>query len=315
MLGISQRVIFKQGAAMENRLDDVPNLDLRKVRNRVSALLACRGTDLLHAHEAHAAQVAYAVGSKRRRYLITRRHYNPIGRSRYTRAVYNHAEVVVAISSAVDTSVQQQFPDVRIVRIPDCWMPGAPDPQMMQSLRHRYEGKFLIGYVAAMEHADKGHEVLIQAAKILEPNHPNVQFVLAGSGRLEEALKKKAADLSNVQFEGWVDDPLSWIGALDVFAHPALREALGSTILDALRAGAPVVASRVDGIPDIVNANCGVLVPPGDPEALAEGLVRLYQDEALRDRLGQNATQQAEQYSPKKIAQDHLTLYQTLKGR
>ena len=306
-----QLVVLRQGA-LANRLDDIPNLKVRKVRGRLEALLACRGASLLHAHEPHAAQVAYAACRRRKNYIITRRWYGPIGTSSYTRKMYSHAGIVAGVSSAVEQVVRNQFPRTPTACVPDAWMPGQPDPQMVTRLRQRFAGKFVVGNIAAMDTRTKGHETLFQAVRLLQAKCPNLHVVLLGDGKLEEEFKTQTKDIPQVEFAGWVDDPLPWVAAFDLFAFPSLREALGSSLLDVMRAGVPAIASKVDGIPDAVSEDSGILIPSSNPEALAQAIARLYQSETERTRLAQGARRRAEHFSPDNMARRYLRLYRTL---
>ena len=309
---VRQRLVVLRQGALANRLNEIPDLRVRKVRGRLEALLACRGASLLHAHEPHAAQVAYAACRQRKNYLITRRWYGPIGTSSYTRKMYSHAGTVATVSSAVEQVVREQFPHTPTACVPDAWMPGQPDPKTVARLRQQFAGKFVVGNIGAMDARTKGHEVLFQAVRLLRAKCPKLHVVLLGDGKLEEEFKAATKDLPQIEFAGWVDDPLSWIAVFDLFAFPSLREALGSSLLDAMRAGVPVVASRVDGIPDAVTEDAGILVPPGDPEALARAIMELYQSATARMQLAQGAQRRAEYFSPGNMAKRYLKLYRAL---
>src|SRR6185503_17275917 len=93
---------------------------------------------------------------------------------------------------------------------------------------------------------------------------------------------------------GFVPDPRAYLHHADVFALPSLEEGSGSlALIEAFQAGLPVVASDCDGIPeDVVNGDSGILVPPGDPEALAAALARLVSDAELRRALSRRARDQ-----------------------
>ena len=99
--------------------------------------------------------------------------------------------------------------------------------------------------MAAMDHEAKGRQVLLEAGRWLEGAESGFWFVLLGARRLEESLRVRG--LSNVHFAGWAEDTLSRMMAFDIFVLPSLREDPGSVAPDALRAGAPVVAGRIDG--------------------------------------------------------------------
>ena len=309
--GVSrQRVIVLRQGPLAQRFHSRPNLEVCRVRSRLSAIFVCRGASLLHAHEAHAAQVAYAASLFGKRYLITRRLTKPVRPNSYSSAVYRNAQTVVALTEAVENSLRDRFPEISIDRIPDAWNPEYPDPDGVRQIKEKFLGKFIVGHAAAMDGPEKGHSVLLQAARTLQQDAPDIQFVLLGSGRLEEEFRQQAEGLTNVYFAGWVEDPITWIAAFDLFAFPSLIEPLGSTLLDVMRAGVPIVASRVDGIPEIITEECGILVPPGDAGALAEQLLLLYRSEGLRRNLSEKGLERAKEFSPELIAREHIKVYQ-----
>lgn len=311
--GVSrQRVIVLRHGPLAHRFHNYPDLEVCWVRNRLSAAFACRGASLLHAHEAHAAQVAYAASLFGKQYLITRRLTKPVRSNAYSSAVYRNAQTVVALTEAVEDSLRDRFPEISIARIPDAWNPEYPDPGGVRTIRERFSGKFIVGHIAAMDSSEKGHSILLQAARILQQDAPNIQFVLLGSGRLEKELRQQAEGLNNVCFVGWVDDPITWIASFDLFAFPSMAESLGSTCLDVLCAGVPIVASRVGGIPEIITEECGILVPPGDAKVLAEQLAHLSRSENLRKCLSERGVEKAKQFSPELVAEQHLELYRRL---
>ena len=309
--GVSrQRVVMLRRGPLAQRIHSRPDLEICRVRSRISAAFACRGASLLHAHEAHAAQAAYVASLFGKQYLITRRLTKPVRSNSYSSAVYRNAQTLVALTEAVENSLQNRFPEISTVRIPDAWNPEYPDPGGVREIRKRFSDKFIVGHAAAMDGPEKGQSILLQAAQALQQDAPDIQFILLGSGRLEGELRQQAEDLDNVCFAGWVEDPITWIAAFDLFAFPSLIEPLGSTLLDVLRAGVPIVASEVDGIPEVITEGCGILVPPGDAGALAEQLLRLYRSEELRQRLSEKGLERAKEFSPELIAREHIKVYQ-----
>lgn len=148
----------------------------------------------------------------------------------------------------------------------------------------------VIGWAQVPE--GKGQLLFLDAAARLRERLPNARFLIAGDGSLMPALRARAqqADLAGrVAFIPFQDDIAPVYGALDVLVHPALgSEALGLVLWEALACGKPVIASRLDGIPEaFVENQHGLLTPPRDVVALAEAMWRLGADTALRARLGQ----------------------------
>ena len=140
----------------------------------------------------------------------------------------------------------------------------------------------------------KGIAILLEAMRRLD-RAKSPTLVLVGDGPMREELQRTAAPLRRVEFAGWLpNDKLRcrMRGALAVCV-PSLAasdgdaEGLPNVVLEAMAAGAPVIASRHAGIPEAVEDELtGLLVPPDDPQALADALQRVIEDPALRRRLG-----------------------------
>lgn len=308
---VPQALWGRTGEPLLERLRDVPRLDCLALNPPyLGALPASRGGDVLHAHEAKAAHVAHAVHRLRGRpYLITRRVPNLPKAGRWTRAVYRHAARVVAISTAVSDVLRAWEPQVKPVRIPSAASLQTPDPQRLAVLRLAYPGPLRIGQVGALVDHHKGQRVLFEALR-LTPALAQCPVLLIGAGEDEAALRREAHDLPQVVFTGFVDNVADHLAALDLFVFPSREEGLGSVLIDAMAQGLPIVASRVGGIPELIeDGQTGLLVPPGDAPALAAALTRLVADAELRARLGAAARQAAAAYTPEAMAAAYAALY------
>jgi glycosyltransferase involved in cell wall biosynthesis len=301
----------RSGDALAERLADVPGLDLRPIgRPFVHRADLAHGW-LLHAHEANAGHVAHVwrwlVGP---RYVVTRRVDNVPGRGWATRAVYRNAAAVVAISDAIARILVRYDPALVPHVIPSAQAELVGDREQARRIRARWPAKILVGHAGALDNSQKGQLHLIRAARALAATAPALQVVLLGAGKDEAWLKREAADLANVTFEGHVQNVGDYLAAFDLFVYPSLHEGLGSAILDAMSFGLPVVASAVDGIPEIVHdGENGLLVPPADEGRLAEALGRLAGDAALRKRLGEAGRRTAATHAPQAMAERYLELY------
>lgn len=122
--------------------------------------------------------------------------------------------------------------------------------------------------------AQKGFDVLLKALKLI-PNTP-VQLYLGGEGVMEAQLKQLAQELDNVEFVGRVDDVPSFLQNCDVVVIPSRWEPWGNVCLEAKAAGKSAIASDVDGLTEQM-PGCGLLVPPNDPEKLAQAIVDIVQ--------------------------------------
>jgi len=150
----------------------------------------------------------------------------------------------------------------------------------------------LVGVVARLE-PEKGHRHLVSAWPSVVARAPDTWLAIVGEGSECAALREQVAGLPahvarRIVFTGRRDDITAVTGDLDVAVLPSLREAQGISILEAMARRKPVVASAVGGIPEVVTDGLdGLLVPPGDPAALADAIVRVATSPALRKRLGE----------------------------
>ena len=155
----------------------------------------------------------------------------------------------------------------------------------------------LIGVIANLR-PEKGHKILLQAAAAILQRYPNAHFILAGPGELEGELRAYVAANnlnSNVSFLGDYAAIPELLAALDIVVLPSISESLPNVVLEAMSAGRPVVASAVGGCTELIEHNrTGVLVPPGDPAALAEQILVLLDRPELRMQLGNAARKHAE---------------------
>ncbi len=160
------------------------------------------------------------------------------------------------------------------------------------------DGAFVIGSVGWLTPV-KGHAVLIEALARLKPTHPTAHLLLIGSGGLRDDLIKLAAKLgvaSSVDLLGMRADVPECLGAMHCFVLPSLNEGMGRALVEAMAAARPVVASRVGGIPAIVeDRRTGLLVPPGDAEALAAAIAEVIARPEWARALGQAARERIDE--------------------
>jgi glycosyltransferase involved in cell wall biosynthesis len=155
----------------------------------------------------------------------------------------------------------------------------------------------LIGVVANLR-PEKGHKTLLQAAPSILERYPKAHFIFAGPGPLEGELRAYVAAnnlSSNVSFLGDYAAIPELLAMLDIFVLPSISESLPNVVLEAMSAGRAVVSSAVGGCTELLEHNrTGLLVPAGDPSALAERILLLLDRPELRVQLGNAARQHAE---------------------
>ncbi|THI90760.1 MAG: glycosyltransferase, partial [Nitrospira sp. CG24A] len=136
----------------------------------------------------------------------------------------------------------------------------------------------------------KGHKYLIEAVSKLKMDFPSLHLVIVGSGDRHDALLQQAelaGVLDAVHFLGHRDDVEVCLAGMDLFVLPSLNEGMGRALVEAMAAGLPVIASRVGGIPAVIShEQTGLLVPPGNADALADAIRRLLDQPDLARQLG-----------------------------
>lgn len=167
------------------------------------------------------------------------------------------------------------------------------------------EGAVAVGYVGRIA-PEKGVETLGRAWADVERRHRSAHLVVAGGGGAEAALRSALAGAERVRWLGFRDDAPSVIAALDLLVVPSLTEAFGLVAVEAMAAGVPVVASAVEGLAEVVeDGRMGVLVPPGDPAALAAAIARLASDAGARREMGEAGRRAAARYSLEAMAEGY----------
>jgi glycogen synthase len=162
----------------------------------------------------------------------------------------------------------------------------------------------------------KGVDTLVAAAGLLKD--PCAQVLLVGDGPERKALERETERLGvgdRLHFVGFVthDRLPAAMAHADVLVLPSLYEELGTVLLEAMQAGLPIVASETGGIPDVIEDGVnGLLVPPGDPEALARGIDRILSDGDLARRLSEGAQERGKDYDWEVLAERVLRVYEGL---
>jgi glycosyltransferase involved in cell wall biosynthesis len=163
-----------------------------------------------------------------------------------------------------------------------------PPPGLRSELGFAAEDPVLL--VLGRLEPQKGHRILLDAMPEVHRRFPRARLVCAGDGTLRGELEAQARSLGLAQvvrFVGYQPDVTPWLALADVSVLPSFYEGLPLAAVESLAAGRPVVATAVDGTPEVVvEGETGLLVSPGDPAGLANALCRLLGDPAGRARLG-----------------------------
>ena len=178
----------------------------------------------------------------------------------------------------------------------------------------------LVGTLGRLDEPKKGLRTFVAAAARVAAAVPRARFVLIGDGAARPELERRAASYGirdRVRFHGEVADPERLLPGLDLFVQPSLWEGFGLSVVEAMAAGLPVVASRVGGIPEAARDQIeALLVPPGDATRLAEAIVSLLRDPARAARLGAAGRRRAvEEFPVARLVDETAALYDGLLPR
>lgn len=290
---------------------------------RLAAIARDRGVDLLHAHTAHAHTLALAARRRLRLPLVVSRRVDfPPRRGWFSRWKYRRgADHYIAITEAVARVLERAGVERRRISVVPSGvdldrLAGADGSAVRRDLGALGD-RFLVGAVGHLAW-HKGFEILVEAARRSDPDR--FLWVVVGEGEERADLERRAARAgvaSRFRLLGFRKDVPDLLAAFDVLAAPSHMEGLNTSILDAMALGRPVVASRVGGIPEaVVHGETGLLVPPGDPDALARAVRRLADDPALARRLGEAARRRVrEKFSADAMVEGTLEVYRSVLER
>lgn len=269
--------------SLRNELDVRPVFSLRRLIRR-------EGYDIVHFHTKRAHALSLWLGRIHPgiRYVVTRRMDYPVRRSRYVDFLYNRrVDGVVAISRKIADLLVEGGVHREKIRL----IPSGIDPAPFQARKAEEPGRapLRVGTVAVLEER-KGHLFLLEAAALLKQQGHRLKYRCAGAGSRRQRLERMALSLGlaeDVEFAGFVGDIPEFLSSIEVFVLPSLYEGLGVSVLEAMAAGLPVVATRAGGLPEIVDDGVtGLLVPHGDPQALARAVATLVCRPAMAREMG-----------------------------
>lgn len=317
-LGWTQRLVARRGEPLAARCRDVPGLEIAEAGAGVAgAFFALRGAGLVHSHEGRGLQAAWLAGVVRGvPYVITRRVQKVPRRSLLNRRMYGSAAAVVAISEAIRTSLVRLDARLPVTVIPSAGGGLPVKPGNVERLRASFGGELVVGHVGALDDSTKGQLQIIALARRWQAARPGVRFVLVGSGPDEARFRAAAAGLDNLLFAGQVDNVGDYLAAFDLLVHPSRHEGLGSTLIDALEAGLPVVATAVGGIPEIIRDGVnGALLQPDEPATLESAVATFLADRSLRARVAAANRVRARDFSATTMTHRYARLYRDVAAR
>lgn len=284
--------------------------------------------DMLHSHGYKEDLVALMARRKARLSVpaVRTQHSTPFPRTTLPMKFYSFLDRrgasrfdrTVAVSGALRSELERFLPPSRITSI----MNGIPlpDPALLdkRALPEDPSG-FVIGAVGRLA-PEKRYDILIEALSLLAADGIKASLVLVGDGPQRAELEEQARSVAPgaVRFAGFQSEVYPWLSSFDLYSISSSREGLPITLLEALACRLPVVATSVGGIPEVIaSGENGLLVPPGDPKALAEAIASLHNDREKGRLFGKRGRATVEQkFSIERVASETEKMYaDLLEGR
>lgn len=312
---ITQTVVLHADSPLREQLAGLPNLTCIVCKKPYArAVFSLPKVDLLHAHDGKAVHWCRLVKLLRGfPYIINRRISKQPKNNWFSKNSYRHAIRIIGLSHAIKQAVRSVIPNIPIDIIPDMSAQFQINLDKVNQLHQRYEGKFVIGHIGALENRDKGQQYLIEAAQILTRKYPEFIFLFLGEGRDRSAFETQINGNPAIKLLGFQKNVGDYLHIFDLFVFPSLQEGLGSTLLDVMQAGIPIIASNTGGIPDIIEHNKnGLLIEPANSQAIVKAIEILYTNSALAQQLVADALARVEHYTPETISARYLILYRQL---
>jgi glycosyltransferase involved in cell wall biosynthesis len=287
---------------------------------RLAQAVRSHRIDILHAHTSHTLTLAcLARRLAGRGKVVASRRVDFVPRATaFNRWKYRQPDRIVAISACI-ADVMRDFgidsDRLRVVR-------SAVDASRFDvtalsrsELGLADDTPVLLNVAALVGHKDQA--TLIAAMRMVPADHPDAVLLIAGEGALRLDLERQVNALGlgdSVRFLGYRDDVPRLLRMADVFVLSSSQEGLGTSVLDAMAADLPVVATAAGGIPEmVIHEETGLLSPPKDPAALARNIHRMLDEFGLRQRCIENAARSVrEEFGVSAMVEGNLAVYREL---
>lgn len=298
-------------------------VDWRAARNLASRLRT-EGSAIIHLHDSHAHTMgvlaASLFGLNAPMVLARRVDFRP-GKNWLTRWKYQHRNLkyILPVSHAIEKILLQIPVKSKIQVIHDGIDPGRFEHVDASELHKTFsisETDKIIGNVAALA-AHKDYSTWLRVAEILAKTHSNLKFLIVGADADDAtAIRQLATNLpckDQIIFTGFRKDVPALLQIMDLFLFTSKEEGLGSSLLDAMAAGVPVVCTNAGGIPDIVQHQYnGWMCEKGDVQGLSEGVETLLTNQGLREEFIRNGKMTAQKFHYENMVDKTLKVYESI---
>jgi len=328
--GIYSVFVCRKGSALRQRLEsaDLPHKGFAYLGEidiiaamRLARYASDNGISIIHAHSSHA--LSWALGAKlfypSLKVVAARRVDFSIRKNLLSRRKYisSRLDSIVAISRNIyDVLVADGIPRDKVHLIHSgVDLQRFAESETAENFRSIWgipEDSLIVGTVAAFV-GHKDYPNFIHAAALARKKNPSLHFIAVGSGPKLDEMKQLSRDLQlspGITFTGDKEDLGSVLKACDIFVLASKKEGLGTSVLDAMGLGLPVIGTKAGGIPEMIDdLESGMLVKKSDPAALSDAILRLAEDPDLREKLGKAARERVKLFSKEEMILKNIELY------
>ena len=298
---------------------------------RLAGVISDFAPDIIHAHDPHGVAMAglalsltaatrWRRGRRAPALVAARRVDFHLKRNSFSRWKYRQVDCFVAASEAIrQMLIGDGVPADRVVTVHEGIdierIDAVPTVNVHEALWLPHQAP-LVGNVAALV-PHKGHRYLIGAAHMVVQEIPDARFVILGEGELRGHLEHMVREYhlaKHVLLPGFRNDIIGCIKGFDIFAMSSVTEGLGTSLLDAMACRKSIAATRAGGIPEVVaEGTTGLIVEPRDARGLADAIVTLLQDTALRQRLADaGRARVVERFAVERMVAETAAVYERL---
>lgn len=310
---------------------DIGGNDLKAIK-AVRNLIKKYNPDIVYAHSSKAGAIARVADIGIKNYCV----YNPHGWafnmkcSLKKKAMYTIIEKVAALFCdkiiCISDAEKQSAMEKKICREEklqvifngvdiEAYENGMHDTVTRKDLDIPKDA-FVVGMVGRMS-PQKAPDIFIKMAKQVKNKVSNAHFIIVGNGNEEAEIRKYAKDngfLDSLCITGWVDNPMSYVELFDVACLLSRWEGFGLALPEYMMAGKPIVASRVDAIPNIIrDEENGLLVDVDDFVGASESVLRIYRDDGLKKRMvAQGMKDVHNRFNARRVSEEHEKLFENI---
>ncbi|MDD2249625.1 MAG: glycosyltransferase family 4 protein [Candidatus Cloacimonetes bacterium] len=291
---------------------------------KLAMLCRKKSYDVLHLHSSHS--LSWGLMAKlfcpHLKLVATRRVDFPIGKNPFSAFKYRTKAInkIVTVSNNIrNVLVDCGVPESKITVIHSgIDIKKFADKKVPENFRETWkipEKSIVVGTVAAFA-GHKDYPNFLQAASLAVKENPELFFMAVGDGILLPEMKKVAMELGlqgHISFTGFQKDIGHFLKAFDIFVLASYLEGLGTSVLEAMSVGLPVIGTKAGGISEMIsNEENGLLVPPKNPQELSHSILKLASEPRLRQKYGKNALETVKQFDKELMVDKNLELYKTL---